>query len=130
MDLGDIEKDQEYPQAGIKPAPSRQTGLAGGGDSPAPGFALKSKNPGVGTIPALVAAAGPVWGPKSYAQALVGLAGPGQANFSFPVNPVQAHPPLSNLGSPIGDPFFIKFFGLKKASQASPKMVIKLGNPP
>ncbi|KAJ9081294.1 hypothetical protein DSO57_1016159 [Entomophthora muscae] len=49
---------------------------------------------------------GPALGPKSYAQALVGLAGPGQAIFSCPVNPDQAHPPLSNFGSPIGDLFF------------------------
>ncbi|KAJ9059431.1 hypothetical protein DSO57_1002427 [Entomophthora muscae] len=55
------------PRAGIKPAPSHQAGLAGGGDFPAPGLALKSKNSGAETIPALVAAAGPVLGPKSYA---------------------------------------------------------------
>ncbi|KAJ9088269.1 hypothetical protein DSO57_1024736 [Entomophthora muscae] len=72
------------PQAGVKPAPSRQAGRAGGRDLSAPEFALKSKNPGAGTIPALVAASGPVLGPKSYTQALVGLAGPGEANFSCP----------------------------------------------
>ncbi|KAJ9069494.1 hypothetical protein DSO57_1017971 [Entomophthora muscae] len=94
------------PRAGIKPAPSHQVRLAGGGDLPAPGFLLFKANPGAGIIPALVAAEGPVLGPKSYAQALVDLAGPGQAIFSCPVNPYQAHPPLSNLGSPIGDPFF------------------------
>ncbi|KAJ9057904.1 hypothetical protein DSO57_1018078 [Entomophthora muscae] len=94
------------PRVGIKPAPSHQVGLAGGKDLPAPGFFLFEANPGVGTISALVVATGPILGPKRYDQALVGLAGPGQANFSFPVNPVQAHPPLSNLGSPIGGPFF------------------------
>ncbi|KAJ9078296.1 hypothetical protein DSO57_1008125 [Entomophthora muscae] len=65
------------PWAGIKPAPSHQAGLAGGGDLPAPGFFLFEANPGVGTISALVAAEGPILGPKSYAQALMGLAGPG-----------------------------------------------------
>ncbi|KAJ9084271.1 hypothetical protein DSO57_1026242 [Entomophthora muscae] len=79
---------------------------SGRGDLPAPGFLLFKANPGAGTIPALVAAEGPALGPKSYAQALVDLAGPGQAILSCPVNPDQAHPPLSNLGSPIGDPFF------------------------
>ncbi|KAJ9088496.1 hypothetical protein DSO57_1022495 [Entomophthora muscae] len=60
------------PQAGINPTPSHQAGLVGGGDSPAPGFLLFKVNPGVG----------PILGPKSYAQALMGLAGPGQAIFS------------------------------------------------
>ncbi|KAJ9083699.1 hypothetical protein DSO57_1032182 [Entomophthora muscae] len=83
-----------------------QAGLAGGGELPAPGFLLFKENPGAGTIPTLVAAEGPASGPKSYAQALVGWTGPGQAIFSCPVNPDQAHPPLSDLGSPIGDPFF------------------------
>ncbi|KAJ9048416.1 hypothetical protein DSO57_1035278 [Entomophthora muscae] len=94
------------PWAGIEPAPSHQAGLAGRGELPAPGFLLFEANPGVGTIPALVAVEVPALGPKSYAQALVGLAGPRKAIFSCPVNPDQAHPPLSNLGSPIGDPFF------------------------
>ncbi|KAJ9067364.1 hypothetical protein DSO57_1000274 [Entomophthora muscae] len=52
---------------------STARGRVGGGDLPTPGFASKSKNPGAGTIPALVAAVGPVLGPKSYTQALVGL---------------------------------------------------------
>ncbi|KAJ9089489.1 hypothetical protein DSO57_1012407 [Entomophthora muscae] len=65
-----------------------------------------NQSDGAGTIPAPVSASGPILGPKSYAQDLMGLAGPGQANFSCPVNSVQAHSPLSNLGSPIGDPFF------------------------
>ncbi|KAJ9071800.1 hypothetical protein DSO57_1033467 [Entomophthora muscae] len=84
------------PWAGIEPAPCRQAGQAGGRDLPAPGFASKSKNSGVGIIPALATAVGPILGPKSYAQALVRLAGPGQAIFSCPVNPVQAHPSLRN----------------------------------
>ncbi|KAJ9054095.1 hypothetical protein DSO57_1018220 [Entomophthora muscae] len=94
------------PWAGINPASSHQAGLAGRGDLPTPGFLLFKANPGAGIIPALVVAEGPVLGPKSYAQALVGLAGPKQAIFSCPVNPDQAHPPLSNLGSPIRGPFF------------------------
>ncbi|KAJ9084496.1 hypothetical protein DSO57_1023816 [Entomophthora muscae] len=98
------------PQEGIEPAPSHQAGLAGGGDLPAPGFLLFKANPGSGTVSALVIAEGPALRPKSYTQALVGLAGPGQANFIYPVNPVQAHPPLSNLGPPIGDPFFNQVF--------------------
>ncbi|KAJ9052628.1 hypothetical protein DSO57_1032403 [Entomophthora muscae] len=57
-------------------------GASGRGDSPAPGFLLFKAHPGVGTIPALAVAAGPIWGPKSYVQALVGLAG--QAIFSCP----------------------------------------------
>ncbi|KAJ9075080.1 hypothetical protein DSO57_1000360 [Entomophthora muscae] len=85
------------PRTGIKPAPSHQAGLAGRGDPPAPGFLLFEENPGAGIIPDLGIAAGPVLGPKSYAQALVGLAGPGQAIFSCPVNPDQAHPPLKSL---------------------------------
>ncbi|KAJ9085441.1 hypothetical protein DSO57_1014092 [Entomophthora muscae] len=68
---------------------------AGDGNLPTPGFSSKSKKPGAGTIPALAAAVGPVLGPKSYTQALVGLVGPGKANFSYPVLQVQAHPPLS-----------------------------------
>ncbi|KAJ9083711.1 hypothetical protein DSO57_1031976 [Entomophthora muscae] len=72
-------KEVLRPQAGIEPAPSHQAGLAGGGDSPAPGFLLFEANPGAGTIPTLVVAEGPALGPKSYTQALVGLAGPGQA---------------------------------------------------
>ncbi|KAJ9063476.1 hypothetical protein DSO57_1000063 [Entomophthora muscae] len=75
---------QLKPQAGIKPVPSCQAGQAGGADLPAPRFALKSKNPGAGINPALATAARPVLGPKSYAQALVGLAEPRQANFSCP----------------------------------------------
>ncbi|KAJ9059607.1 hypothetical protein DSO57_1000566 [Entomophthora muscae] len=55
------------PWAGIEPTPSFQEGQVGRGDFPAPGFALKSKNPGAGTISAMLAAAGPVLGPKSYA---------------------------------------------------------------
>ncbi|KAJ9073688.1 hypothetical protein DSO57_1013506 [Entomophthora muscae] len=94
------------PQAEIKLAPSHQVGLAGGGDFPTPGFLLFEVNPGAGIIPDLMAAEGPVLGPKSYTQAFVGLAGPGQAFYSCPVNPDQAHPPFCNLGSPIGDPFF------------------------
>ncbi|KAJ9072848.1 hypothetical protein DSO57_1022793 [Entomophthora muscae] len=79
------------PWVGIKPAPSHQAGLAGGRDLSAPGFLVFEANPGAGTIPALVVAMGPILGPKSYAQALVGLPGPGQAIFSYPVNPDQAH---------------------------------------
>ncbi|KAJ9065732.1 hypothetical protein DSO57_1016473 [Entomophthora muscae] len=94
------------PWVGIKPAPSHQAGLAGGGELPTPRFLLFESNPGAGTIPTLVTAEGPALGPKSYAQALVDLDGPGQAIFSCPVNPDQAHPPLNNLGSPIRDPFF------------------------
>ncbi|KAJ9080936.1 hypothetical protein DSO57_1019745 [Entomophthora muscae] len=103
------------PREGIEPAPSHQAGLAGGRELPAPGFFLFKENPGAGTIPALVAAEGPALGPKSYAQALVGLDGPGQAIFSCPVNPDQAHPPLSNLGSPIGDPFFNQVLWAQKS---------------
>ncbi|KAJ9089755.1 hypothetical protein DSO57_1009506 [Entomophthora muscae] len=72
------------PWAVIKPAPSCQAGLADGGDLPTPGFLLFEADSGVGTIPALVTAVGPILGPKSYSQAFVGLAGPGQANFSCP----------------------------------------------
>ncbi|KAJ9087410.1 hypothetical protein DSO57_1033642 [Entomophthora muscae] len=57
------------PQVGIKPAPSHQAGLVGGGDLPAPGFLLFEANPGAGTIPARAVAVGPILGPKSYAQA-------------------------------------------------------------
>ncbi|KAJ9074359.1 hypothetical protein DSO57_1007208 [Entomophthora muscae] len=89
------------PQAGIEPAPSHQAGLTGGGDFPAPGFLLFKVNPGEGIIPALVAAEGPVLGPKSYTKVLVGLAGPGQAIFSCPVNPDQAHPPLRKPVKPV-----------------------------
>ncbi|KAJ9049732.1 hypothetical protein DSO57_1021499 [Entomophthora muscae] len=67
---------------GIEPAPSHQAGLEGRGDSPAPGFLLFEANPGARTIPALATAVGAFLGPKSHAQALVGLAGPGQANFA------------------------------------------------
>ncbi|KAJ9089608.1 hypothetical protein DSO57_1010980, partial [Entomophthora muscae] len=109
------------PRAGIELTPSCQTRRAGRRDLPAPGFASKSKNPGAGTIPALLAAAGSVLGPKSYAQALVGLAGPGQAIFSCPVNPDQAHPPLSNLGSPIGDPFFNQVLWAQESLSSQPK---------
>ncbi|KAJ9052772.1 hypothetical protein DSO57_1030849 [Entomophthora muscae] len=73
------------PQAGIEPAPSRQVGLVGRGDLPAPGFFLFKANPGAETIPTLMVAVGPILGPKSYTQALVGLVGPGQAIFSYPV---------------------------------------------
>ncbi|KAJ9057898.1 hypothetical protein DSO57_1018073 [Entomophthora muscae] len=52
------------------------------------GFASKSKNPGAGINPVLATAVRPVLFPKSYAQALVGLAGPEKANFSFPGLPV------------------------------------------
>ncbi|KAJ9058769.1 hypothetical protein DSO57_1008845 [Entomophthora muscae] len=83
------------PQAGNKPAPYHQVGKAGDRNLSTPGFALKSKILGVGTIPALDAAVGPVLGPKSYAQALVGLAGPGRDNFSCTVLPVKAYPPLN-----------------------------------
>ncbi|KAJ9049150.1 hypothetical protein DSO57_1027603 [Entomophthora muscae] len=79
------------PWAGIEPAPSHQAGLAGGEDSPAPGFLIFKANPGAGIIPALVVAEGPILAPKSYAQAWVGLVGPGQTIFSCPVNPDQAH---------------------------------------
>ncbi|KAJ9054818.1 hypothetical protein DSO57_1010232 [Entomophthora muscae] len=92
------------PRVGIEPAPSHQVGLVGGGDLPTLGFSLFEANPGVGTIPALVVVEGPALGPKSYAQALVVIWGP-----------------------QLGTPFLIKFFGLKRACQASPKMVIKLG---
>ena len=109
------------PRAGIKPAPSHQAGLAGRGDLPAPGFLLFKENPGAGTIPALVVAEGPALAPKSYAQALVGLAGPGQAIFSCPVNPVQAYPPLSNLGSPIGDLFFNQVPWPQESLSSQPK---------
>ncbi|KAJ9076751.1 hypothetical protein DSO57_1023159 [Entomophthora muscae] len=109
------------PQTEIKLAPSHQVGLAGGGDPPAPGFLLFKANPGAGIIPALVIAEGPVLGLKSYTQALVGLAGPGQAIFSCPVNPDQAHPPLSNLGSPIGDLFFNQVPWPQKSLSSQPK---------
>ncbi|KAJ9069373.1 hypothetical protein DSO57_1019206 [Entomophthora muscae] len=56
----------QNPQVGIKPAPSHQAGLAGGGDSPTPGFLLFEANPGAGIISALVAAEGLVLGPKSH----------------------------------------------------------------
>ncbi|KAJ9074162.1 hypothetical protein DSO57_1009240 [Entomophthora muscae] len=94
------------PQAGFKPAPSHQVGGAGGGSLPAPVFALESKYPGAGITPALPVAVWLALGPKGYAQALVSLAGPGQAKFSCPELPVQAHPPFSNLGFPIGNPIF------------------------
>ncbi|KAJ9060081.1 hypothetical protein DSO57_1034648 [Entomophthora muscae] len=105
-------------------------GLAGGGDSPTPGFLLFEANPGAGTIPALVVAAGPVLGPKSYSQALVGLAGPGQANFSCSVNPVQAHPPLSNLGSPTGDPFFNQVSWPQESLSSQSKKGDQIGKTP
>ncbi|KAJ9065790.1 hypothetical protein DSO57_1016000 [Entomophthora muscae] len=46
-----------------KLVPSRQAGKAGVRDLPTPGFASKSKNPGAGTITALVAAAVVILGP-------------------------------------------------------------------
>ncbi|KAJ9053130.1 hypothetical protein DSO57_1027388 [Entomophthora muscae] len=118
------------PWAGIKPAPSHQAGLAGGEDSPAPGFLLFEENPGTGTIPALVVAEGPALGPKSYAQALVGLAGHGQAIFSCPVNPDQAHPPSSNLGSPIGDPFFNQVLWAQESLSSQSKNGDHIGKTP
>ncbi|KAJ9062532.1 hypothetical protein DSO57_1009877 [Entomophthora muscae] len=118
------------PRAGIEPAPSHQAGQVGGRNLPAPGFASKSKNPGEGTIPALTVAVGPILGPKSYAQALVGLAGPGQAIFSCPVNPVQAHPPLSKLGSPIGDPFFNQVPWPQESLSSQPKKDDQIGKTP
>ncbi|KAJ9087424.1 hypothetical protein DSO57_1033523 [Entomophthora muscae] len=118
------------PWVGVKPPPSHQAGLAGRGDLSAPGFASKSKNPGAGTISALVVAEGPALGPKSYAQALVGLAGPGQAIFSCPVNPDQAHPPLSNLWSPIGDPFFNQVFWAQESLSSQSKSGDQIGKNP
>ncbi|KAJ9077877.1 hypothetical protein DSO57_1012473 [Entomophthora muscae] len=118
------------PRAGIEPAPSHQAGLAGGGDSPTPELLLFEANPGAGTIPALVTAVGPVLGPKSYAQALLGLAGPGQDNFSCPVNPVQAHPSLSNLGSPIGNPFFNQVPWPQESLSSQSKNGDLIGKPP
>ncbi|KAJ9058285.1 hypothetical protein DSO57_1013771 [Entomophthora muscae] len=91
---------------GIKPAPHHQAGQAGGRNLPAPGFALKNKYPGAGITPALAVAAGPILGPKSYTQALAGLAGPGKAKFSCPELPNQAHPPFGKLGFPVGNPCF------------------------
>ncbi|KAJ9060929.1 hypothetical protein DSO57_1025663 [Entomophthora muscae] len=113
------------PAMGFEPAPSHQAGGAGSRSLPAPGFALKSKYPGAGTTPSLAAAVGPILGPKSFSSS-VGLAGPGQAKFSCPELPVQAHPPFDNLGFPVGNPFLIKFFCLRNAYQAVPKMAIKL----
>ncbi|KAJ9053991.1 hypothetical protein DSO57_1019169 [Entomophthora muscae] len=118
------------PQAVIEPASSHQAGLVGRGDSPSPGFLLFKANPGVGTIPALVVAVGPILSPKSYAQALVGLDGPGQANFSCPVNPVQAHPPFSNLGSSIGDPFFYQVPWSQESLSSQPKKGDQIGKNP
>ncbi|KAJ9051583.1 hypothetical protein DSO57_1003137 [Entomophthora muscae] len=120
----------QKPQAGIKPAPSHQAELAGRRDIPTPGFLLFEANPGAGIIPALVAAEGLVLGPKSYAQALVGLAGPGQAIFSCPVNPDQAHPPLSNLGSPIGDPFSNQVPWAQESLSSQSKNDDQIGKPP
>ncbi|KAJ9049896.1 hypothetical protein DSO57_1019802 [Entomophthora muscae] len=51
-----------------------------------------------GITPSLPVAVGPVLGPKSYSQAFMGLAGPGQAKFSCPKLPVQAHPLFLNSG--------------------------------
>ncbi|KAJ9058267.1 hypothetical protein DSO57_1013957 [Entomophthora muscae] len=121
---------QGQPWAGIEPAPSHQAGLVGGGDPPAPGFLLFEVNPGAGTIPVLVVAERPALGPKSNAQALVGLAGPGQAIFSCPVNPDQAHPPLSNLGSPIGDPFFNKVLWPQESQSSQSKIGDQIGKTP
>ncbi|KAJ9075685.1 hypothetical protein DSO57_1033573 [Entomophthora muscae] len=118
------------PGAGIEPNLSHQVGLAGGGDLPAPGFLLFEANPGAGIIPALVVAEGPALGPKSYTQALVGLAGPGQAIFSCSVNPDQAHPPLSNLGSPIGDPFFNQVLWAQESLSSQSKNGDQIGKTP
>ncbi|KAJ9080119.1 hypothetical protein DSO57_1028393 [Entomophthora muscae] len=116
-------------QTGIEPAPSHQAGLAGRGDLPAPGLLLFKVNPGTGATPALVVAAGPVLGPKSYSQALVGLAGSGQANFSCPVNPVQANPLLSDLGSPIGA-FFNQVFWPQEILSNQSKKGDQIGKAP
>ncbi|KAJ9054157.1 hypothetical protein DSO57_1017634, partial [Entomophthora muscae] len=109
---------------------NHQAGLAGGGNSPAPEFLLFKVNPGVGIIPALVAAEGPVLGHKSYTQALVGLAGPGQAIFSCPVSPDQAHPSLSNLGSPIGDLFFNQVSWAQESLSSQSKNGDQIRKPP
>ncbi|KAJ9059643.1 hypothetical protein DSO57_1039380 [Entomophthora muscae] len=69
------------PITGFEPTPSHQAGGAGSRSLLAPGFALKSKYPGVRTTPDLSVAAGLILGPKSYAKALVGLIGPGKAKF-------------------------------------------------
>ncbi|KAJ9087687.1 hypothetical protein DSO57_1030723 [Entomophthora muscae] len=118
------------PQAGIEPAPSHQAGLTGRGDLPEPGFLLLEVNPGAGVIPALLAAEGPVLGPKSYTQAFVGLARPGQAIFSCPVNPDQTHPPLSNLGSPIRDPFFNQAPWAQESLSSQSKNIDQIGKTP
>ncbi|KAJ9075941.1 hypothetical protein DSO57_1030856 [Entomophthora muscae] len=118
------------PRAGIEPTPSLQAGLAGGGDFPTPGFLLFEVNSGAGTTPALVVAEEPALGPKSYAQALMGLAGPGQAIFSCLVNPDQAHPPLSNLGSPIEDPFFNQVLWAQESLSSQSKNGDQIGKTP
>ncbi|KAJ9084041.1 hypothetical protein DSO57_1028245 [Entomophthora muscae] len=109
---------------------SHQAGLAGGKDLPTPGFLLFEANPGAGIIPVLVTAEGPVLGPRSYTQALVDLAEPGQANFIYPVNPNQAHPPLSNLGSLIGDPFFNQVPWPQESLASQPKNGDQIGKTP
>ncbi|KAJ9071828.1 hypothetical protein DSO57_1033273 [Entomophthora muscae] len=58
---------------GIEPSPSRQAGLAGGGDSPAPGFTSKSKNPGSGTIPCPGGSCGACSGPQKLCPSLGGF---------------------------------------------------------
>ncbi|KAJ9054073.1 hypothetical protein DSO57_1018332 [Entomophthora muscae] len=118
------------PRVGIKPAPSHQAGLEGRRDLPAPGFLLFEENPGAGTIPALVAAEGPALGPKSYAQDLMGLAGPGQAIFSCLVNPDQAHPPLSTFGPPIEDPFFNQVLWAQESLSSKSKNGDLIGKTP
>ncbi|KAJ9073735.1 hypothetical protein DSO57_1012956 [Entomophthora muscae] len=82
---------------------------------------------GVETIPALATSAGPFLGPKSYAQALVGLTGPGQANFSFPGLPAQAHPSFSNLGFSIGNLLFNQVLLSQKCLSSQSKKDDQIG---
>ncbi|KAJ9086960.1 hypothetical protein DSO57_1038061 [Entomophthora muscae] len=78
----------------------------------------------------LPVAMGPSLGPKSYAQVLVGLAGPGKTKFSCPELPVQAHSPLSNLGSPIGDPFFNQVLWVQESLSNQSKNGDQIGKNP
>ncbi|KAJ9088804.1 hypothetical protein DSO57_1019527, partial [Entomophthora muscae] len=55
---------------------------------------------------------------------------PSLGGFSCPINPVQAHPPLSSLGFPIGTPFFNQFLLSQECLSSQSKNDDQIGKTP